>query len=48
MIVISADVQKAVRDEVAELGVHHFINKPLNEEKLNQLICLINKEVSNA
>ncbi|WP_209123501.1 response regulator transcription factor [Alkalihalobacillus sp. BA299] len=46
IIVISADVQKATRDEVEELGVAGFINKPVTGEKAELLIKLI-KEAQN-
>lgn len=46
VIIISADVQKATRDEVEELGINGFINKPVTGEKIEQLIRLI-KEVQN-
>lgn len=41
VIVISADVQKATRDEIEELGVVGFINKPVTGEKVDLLIKLI-------
>ncbi len=37
IIVISSDIQKAVKDEVRSLGVTCFINKPLNQEKADML-----------
>ena len=33
IIVVSADVQKAVKQEVEELGITLFLNKPLDKEK---------------
>lgn len=33
IIVVSADVQKTVREEVEQLGVMYFLNKPFNDEK---------------
>ncbi len=47
IIVISADVQKAIRQEVEQMGVLAFFNKPLNDEKANQLISLL-KEAFHA
>lgn len=38
IIVASADVQKRVREEIEELGIMSFINKPFNEEKA-KFIC---------
>lgn len=38
IIVISADVQKSVKEEIESYGILSFINKPLNEEKA-KLIC---------
>ena len=40
-IVISADIQNATREELDEIGVVGFINKPMSPEKFNQLIDLI-------
>ncbi|SFH48011.1 Response regulator receiver domain-containing protein [Tindallia magadiensis] len=33
VIVLSADVQRVVKEEVMELGVQEFIHKPFTEEK---------------
>lgn len=41
IIVISADVQKNVREEVESYGVLSFINKPFNEEKAKNICDLI-------
>lgn len=38
IFVISADVQKSVREEIEQYNIIEFINKPLNEEKA-KLIC---------
>lgn len=38
IIVLSADVQKNVREEIDTYNVISFINKPLNDEKA-ELIC---------
>lgn len=37
IFVVTADIQKSVRDEIEALGVLAFINKPLNEEKMRSL-----------
>ncbi|MFJ6210108.1 response regulator [Lysinibacillus sp. NPDC092081] len=41
IIVLSADVQSAVRDEVLSAGALAFINKPINAEKLKEIEILI-------
>lgn len=41
IIVITADVQKSVREELEAYGIKGFINKPLNEEKANLLFEII-------
>lgn len=33
IIILSADIQKATREEVEQLGVSGFLNKPLTAEK---------------
>jgi two-component system, chemotaxis family, chemotaxis protein CheY len=38
IFVISADVQKSVREEMEKYNIIEFINKPLNQEKA-KLIC---------
>ena len=43
IFVVSADVQKNVREEIEACGVKSFINKPFNEEKV-QLVCEMLKE----
>lgn len=47
VIVISADVQEIVQKEVEELGALKFINKPLTQEKTEEIAKLI-KEYANA
>ncbi|OEF96525.1 response regulator [Desulfuribacillus alkaliarsenatis] len=42
IIVLSADVQKIVQDEVVSLGAA-FFSKPLNEEKAEQMVQIIKK-----
>ncbi|WP_010233818.1 response regulator transcription factor [Clostridium arbusti] len=38
IIIISADVQKSIKDEMEQFGILGFVNKPLNHEKM-ELIC---------
>lgn len=38
IFVISADVQKSVREEIEQYNIIEFINKPFNDEKA-KLIC---------
>lgn len=38
IIVVSSDVQRAIRAEIAELGVLCFINKPISDESKIELI----------
>lgn len=47
MIVLSADIQKIVRDEIEQMNVMEFFNKPLNPNKIVRMISIL-KEVSNA
>ena len=47
VVIISADIQNATRDEMAQLGILSFINKPLSAEKAAQLLGLI-KEIAHA
>lgn len=44
IIVFSADVQKATRDEIEMFGITSFIHKPFNKEKAEQLINLVKEE----
>lgn len=44
IIVVSADVQKTVREEVESLDILSFINKPFNEEKAKMVSDLIRKD----
>jgi two-component system, chemotaxis family, chemotaxis protein CheY len=41
IIVVSSDVQRAVKAEISELGVLRFINKPLNDENKTELIRIL-------
>jgi two-component system, chemotaxis family, chemotaxis protein CheY len=47
IVVLSADIQKIVKDEVEQMNILEFFNKPLNTEKLQRMISIL-KEVSNA
>ena len=44
IIVFSADVQKANREEIEAFGITAFIHKPFNQEKSDQLINLVKEE----
>ncbi|WP_339261196.1 response regulator [Paenibacillus sp. FSL R5-0713] len=41
IIILSADIQKATREEVESLGISGFLNKPLTVDKANTLVELI-------
>lgn len=41
VIVLSSDIQRAVKEEMAQLGVLGFINKPLNQENGHVLINVL-------
>lgn len=41
LFVISADVQKNVKDEIESYGIMAFINKPFNEEKARLIFNII-------
>lgn len=41
IVVVSADVQKSVRAEAESLGIAAFVNKPLNDEKMRQLLAAL-------
>lgn len=41
IIVLSADVQKIIKDELETIGILAFINKPLDAEKAAQLADII-------
>jgi len=47
VIVLSADIQQATRDEMEQLGILTFINKPLSGDKTVHLINTI-KEIFHA
>ena len=47
VVVISADIQKATREEIEGMGILAFYNKPLNNEKAGEILTLL-KEGSNA
>lgn len=44
IIVFSADIQKATRDEIEKFGITSFIHKPFNKEKADQLINTVKEE----
>ena len=37
IVVLSADVQRGIREEVEALGITAFVNKPLNNETMQEL-----------
>lgn len=41
IIVASADIQKATHDELNQMGIIKYINKPLTPEKLKQVVATI-------
>ncbi len=41
IIVVSSDVQRAIRAEVSDLGVLRFINKPISDENRAEFISLL-------
>lgn len=41
IIVLSSDIQRAVKEEIARLGALYFINKPLTEDNGKFLIALL-------
>jgi len=46
LIVVSADVQKSIREDIEKYNIIEFINKPFTEEKA-QHICSLIKESAN-
>lgn len=44
IVVLSADVQRKVRDVIEKMGVQAFINKPLNEEKAKAIASLVRND----
>lgn len=44
VFVVSADVQKRVRDVIDKMGVLSFINKPLDEEKAKKICDIIRND----
>ena len=44
VIVLSADIQEMTQKQCLELGAKHFLNKPPNEEQLNEVISSIISE----
>lgn len=47
IIVVSADVQKSVKDEISDYGIVAFLNKPFNDERA-KYICDMMRDDSNA
>lgn len=41
IFVITADIQKSIRQEIEALNVKAFISKPINEEKIKYILDLI-------
>ena len=41
IVVLSADIQKIVRDEIKSLGISAFLNKPINRENIFAISALI-------
>jgi len=41
IIVLSSDIQRSLKEEMAQLGVLEFINKPLNDENGRVLINVL-------
>lgn len=41
IIVITADVQKSVQEELGKYNIVSFINKPFNEEKADEICSII-------
>lgn len=39
VLVITADIQDTTRKRCEELGVHGFVNKPVDEEQLGELLA---------
>ncbi|HOO27669.1 MAG TPA: response regulator [Lachnospiraceae bacterium] len=48
IFVISADVQKSVKDKAVELGVMEFINKPFTAEKAELTAKIIRERINEA
>jgi Response regulator containing CheY-like receiver domain and AraC-type DNA-binding domain len=45
IVVLSADVQKSVKEEMEILGIMSFINKPFNEEKAKVICDMIRNDL---
>lgn len=45
IVVLSADVQKSVKEEMEVLGIMSFINKPFNEEKAKFICDMIRNDL---
>ncbi len=46
IFVISADIQKSVKEELENLGIIKFFNKPISEEKAKELLQLAEVETN--
>lgn len=44
IVVVSADVQQGTKDELKQMGVERYINKPLSPDKIEQLIGILKGE----
>ena len=44
IFVISADVQKNIKEEIENYNILSFINKPFNEEKAKEICRIINNK----
>lgn len=44
IFVVSADIQKVTKEEMLSYGISLFINKPINEEKIDNLLIKIQEE----
>lgn len=45
IIIVSADVQKNVKEEMESFGIMKFINKPLNDEKSKLIYEIIKEDI---
>ncbi len=45
IFIVSADVQKSVKDEMESFGIMKFINKPLNSEKAKLIYEIIKEDI---
>lgn len=47
IFVVSADVQKGVKEEIESYNIMSFVNKPFNEEKAKRVCDMIREEETN-